>query len=191
MKTLKIKTIQLLLTSIAFSGLFFNCKKDDEKPETPQTEEESPELLTSMILQFQDSSNANSKIYAEYRDPDGPGGKNFTKFDTIKLNTNKTYLLNIILLNESVTPFDSISKEVWDKRNDHQLFFNHNNLNLNTTYLDFDSNALPLGLNTKWRTGANSNGTSKITLKHQANTKNGTITTGETDIEVLFQTKIN
>ena len=180
--------LNISLFSMLCLLVFIQCKKDNNNVEVPPTPQDSPELLTSMILQFKDSANTTNSYQAEFRDPDGPGGKNASRFDTIRLKTNSTYFLNIILLDETKTPIDTISKEVWNKRNEHQLFFNYSNINIISLYLDKDDNGLPLGLNSKWRCGSASTGSSKITLKHQPNIKNGNINSGETDIELNFQT---
>lgn len=176
-----------LLLLMCFA-VFLQCKKNNSNVESPPTPQDSPELLTSMVLQFKDSANTAALVQAEFRDPDGPGGKNPSRFDTIQLKINKTYYLNIILLDETKTPFDTISKEVWNKRNEHQLFFNFSNINISSTYMDKDDNGLPIGLNSKWHCGSASIGISKITLKHQPNSKNGSFNSGETDIELNFQT---
>ena len=187
---MKTNRFNILIASTLLVILTMSCKKNNSKVEEPPAVTDSPELLTSMILQFRDSANVNNLITTEFRDPDGPGGKNPTKFDTIQLATNKTYLLKIILLDETKNPIDTVSKSVWEKRNEHQIFFSQSNVNLVTQYLDIDGNGLPVGLSSKWKTGASITGSSKITLKHQPNLKNGSITSGETDIELSFQTHI-
>ena len=169
--------------------IFSACKKNNNKVENPPSPQDSPELLTSMVLQLKDSATNNTNTFA-FRDPDGPGGKNPTMFDTIQLKNNTTYMVSVILLDETKSPIDTVSKDVFQKRNEHQLFFTYTNINLVNTYLDKDDNGLPIGLLDKWRCGNTSKGISKITLKHQPNTKNGSINSGDTDIEVNFQTVI-
>lgn len=170
--------------------IFSACKKNTNTVEEPPKPEDSPELLTGMVLQFTDSSNAGNTHVAEFRDPDGPGGKNPTRFDTIQLMAGKTYFAKLLLLDETKTPIDTISKLVWQKRNEHQLFFNFQNATVNVAYADKDDNGLPVGLSSVWHCGNTSTGTSTITLKHQPNIKNGSIAGGETDIELVFQTHI-
>jgi len=185
------KQLFKLLTPALLLMLFWSgCKKDRDQVAVPPPVLNAPELITSMVLVFTDSSNVSNIIKAEFRDPDGPGGNAATKFDTIKLSPNKTYSLNILLLDETKNPIDTVSEEIWKERNDHQFFFSHSGINVSITYLDVDGNGYPVGLTTKWRTGIASLSTSKITLKHQAGTKNGTMGPGETDVEVNYQTKI-
>lgn len=185
MKTTQIIAVVLLIF-IAVS-----CKKDKDLQPLPPPVTNSPELITSMKLIFKDSANVSNITSAYFNDPDGPGGNAPVQFDTIKLQSNKTYLVDLILLDQTKNPVDTVSKEIWNERDDHMFFFQHSGTNIQTLYLDADSKSLPVGLSTKWRSGSSGNGTSKITLKHQAGTKDGSMTPGETDVEVLFQTKIN
>lgn len=187
---MKIQLTKLLTAVILLTMFWSACKKDKDLVAVPQPIVNAPELITSMVLFFTDSANISDKIKAEFRDPDGPGGNAAIRFDTIKLKPNKTYSMSLILLDETKIPFDTISNEVAKEKNDHQFFFSNTGLNLTTTYLDQDGNGLPVGLSTKWRTGNVSQGISKITLKHQVGSKNGSITTGDTDAEVIYQTKI-
>lgn len=149
-----------------------------------------PELITSLVVKFTDSSDVSRTFSAAFRDPDGPGGTPPVKFDTIRLAPFKTYKVSVLLLDETKNPVDSVSEEIWKERNDHQLFFNYNTISINAVYLDADDKGYPVGLSTKWRTGSAGKGTSQVRLKHQVGVKNGTDIPGETDIDVSFQTTI-
>jgi hypothetical protein len=187
------KTKSKILTITLISVMFLtSCKKDQpQNPTNPAPVNES-ELITTVKLVFSDSANTSNVTTATFKDSDGEGGNPPSLFDTIKLAANKTYLVSILLLDESKVPADTISNEVLEEANDHMFFFHHTTVNVNTTYLDLDTNnpPLPIGLYTKWKTGIASNGTSQIILKHQPGTKNGTETPGETDIDLLFVSKI-
>lgn len=184
-------TVKQLLVATALSLLIAGCKKDKDQIELPQPILNSPELITSLALKFTDSSATGTVIMAEFRDPDGPGGNLASKFDTIKLKPNKTYFLDVIVLDETKNPIDTVSKEILKEKNDHQFFFTHTGVNISTSYLDSDDKGYPVGLRSKWRTKEAGTGTSKIVLKHQVGIKNGTEAPGETDIEVSFQTRVN
>jgi hypothetical protein len=168
-----------------------SCKKDKDQPKLPPPLLNSPELITGLVINFVDSANALNKTTAEFRDPDGPGGNSPTRFDTIKLESGKTYYATILVLDETKNPVDTVSKVIEQEKDNHQFFFTHSGISLSTFYLDKDSKGLPFGLSTKWRTASSGTGTSKVVLKHQVGVKNGSEATGETDIEVLFQTIIN
>lgn len=177
----------LLLLGIC--TLLFSCK-DKKQVTLPQPVTNEPELITTLVINFTDSADASKKSSASFRDLDGLGGNAPVITDTLRLAKNRTYFASIVLLDETKQPVDSLSKEVLKEAVDHQFFFTHKDVAINTAYLDRDANNLPLGLSTKWITGALGTGSSKITLKHQVGVKNGTEGPGETDIEVTFKLKI-
>lgn len=189
---MKTKKIIYLLPFTLMMWWMTGCKKDKDQVELPPAVLNSPELITSMVLQFRDSADAtNIKTFA-YRDPDGPGGNNATVHDTIRLKSNTTYYLEVVMLDETKMPMDTISKEILKEKDAHQFFFKlSNNLPVSIQYLDLDGNGLPVGLKTKWRMGIQANGTCQIILKHQEGTKNGTEGPGETDADITFISHIN
>ncbi len=149
------------------------------------------ELITTVKLSFTDSSNVGNILTFVFRDIDGAGGNAPTQFDTIKLNSNKTYTMKLVLLDESKTPTDSTSNEVLEEGIDHQFFFNiSSGLNITTSYQDLDANSKPIGIQSKWETGAIANGTATVVLKHQPGIKDGNQATGETDVEVVFPVRV-
>lgn len=180
-----------LLTIIIATSLFTACKKDPVVTPPPPTNQE--EVLTTIKLTFVDSSGTSPNVTAIFRDPDGDGGNAYTQWDTINLLQNKTYLTSILILNETASPIDTISNEILEEANDHLFIFTPTGANLNIQITDLDTNtpSLPLGLQSKWKTGPVSIGTTRVVLKHQPNVKNGTTELGTTDLDVLFQTKIN
>ena len=133
-------------------------------------------------------------MYASYRDLDGDGG-NDPIIDTIRLDANMDYTVELLLLDETKNPIDTISHEIEEEKNEHQFFFSKiGTYNLTTTYLDFDDNGVPLGLNIQLNTTTGfTEKTNKfqVVLKHQPGEKPTTGTTGDesigdTDIEVNF-----
>lgn len=180
--------IVIVLGMLAISG----CKKDDDIVENPPPPANEGEVITTMRLIATDSATNMVTDTFTFRDPDGDGGSGPDIFDTIRLAPNKTYLMQLVLLNETVTPADSISNEVLAEANDHMFFFHYTGAAITQTYLDQDTNTPPLGigLQTKWKTGAASSGTSQVILKHQPGVKDGTETPGETDMDITFQTVI-
>ena len=192
MKTqIKKITFIALMTVALFSG----CKKDKDEdavptPPPPTNEEE---VITTFTLYFIDSANSLNTTSATFRDPDGDGGSAYTQFDTINLMPNKTYYAQLVILNETTSPADTISNEILNEGNDHMFFYTVSGANATVVITDLDTNTptpLPIGLQSKWRTGATSTGTSQIILKHQPGVKDGTITPGTTDIDLTFHTKI-
>jgi len=178
--------VLIVLTLITF----ISCKKDDTKPGDPGDPNES-EVITTVKLIFTDTTGSTPESVFVFSDPDGDGGNQPVKFDTIRLNANTVYQLSILLLDESKVPADTISNEVAAEADDHMFFFQFSGVDLSFSYLDSDSNGFGVGLLTRWISGNAGTGTSRIILKHQPGVKDGTITPGETDIDLLFVTEID
>lgn len=202
-------TIILLITLTA-------CLKKNKlnaNVENPIIPENENEIITTMKLTFNNGITTTSYMF---KDPDGDGGLSgfygnlssslVSQSDSvINLQTNTTYTLSILLLDETKTITDTISNSVLNEGVDHMFFFNALNPIGNpysvyltgsmttVTYLDFDANLRGIGLSTKWQTSNTS--TQKfnvyITLKHQPGIKNGTFEMGDTDIEIPFKIKVN
>lgn len=183
------KNLKILLAGIM---LISACKKDKDLKPVPPPNTNPPELITGIRLVLKDSANPSQISYALFADPDGPGGNNPSTIDSVLLLKNKTYLVNLQILDHTKNPVDTLTDEIWNERNEHQFFFHFNNLNVGFFYQDFDSNNLPVGLSTKWKTGNTGGiGSVRVVLKHQTNgTKNGTEPPGETDADVTFPASI-
>jgi hypothetical protein len=185
----KVKT-KVLFASILLATIWAGCKRDKDLVPVPQPIQNEPEVITTMKLTFVDSANPSNIRFASFRDPDGDGGASFDIFDTIKLQPNKTWNTSILLLNETVSPADTISNEVLEEGADHLFCFSPSGNSATVTRTDLDANGRVIGLKSKWRTGAAGSGTMQVELKHQPGIKNGTCGIGNTDIDVLFKTKI-
>ena len=179
-----------IISLIAFAVFAVSCKKDDDNPSNPGTGNNQGEIITTLIIQFSDSAGIQPDASVAFRDPDGDGGNGPVQFDTVRLASNTTYYAEILLLDETKTPVDTISNEVLEEAVDHMFFFQHTGSVITTSYNDIDSNGLPVGLSTIWRTGTVSSGTSQVILKHQPGSKDGTQGPGETDVDVTFVSEI-
>ncbi len=162
---------------------FYSCKEEPPKPNNPPSNE--TELITTVILELTDSSTQQVKTF-KFRDIDGEGGNNPSVFDTIKLEPNKIYFTNIMLLDESKNPADTISNDVKEEKNDHLFVFNSSSSQIQVTVTDKDDNNLPVGLKSKWKTFGQSNNIISVALKHQPGIKTGDANLGETDIDINF-----
>ena len=102
----------------------------------------------------------------------------------------------VVLLDESKSPVDSISNEVKEEGDAHQFFYTVVNSTLTHSYAatDLDSHGVPIGLAPNFTTGATSTGSLTVVLKHQPGLKptsgNGDSSKGETDIEVIFNVMV-
>ncbi len=190
-------TKKVLLTIASGVLLLTACKKDKNEPEPNNpVQPNETELITTVKLILTDSANTSNVKSFMFRDVDGAGGNAPTNFDTISLSPNTTYLTQVLLLDESKNPVDTISNEVLAEANDHMFFYTPStNANTSVTITDLDTNTptpLPLGLQSKWKTTSATSAleTMQIILKHQPGVKNGTITPGETDVDVIFKLKV-
>jgi hypothetical protein len=188
-------------------------KKDEPTPDNPTPPGNTEELITTMKLVLRDSTAQTTTIY-QYSDLDGAGGNpaifgGVSQSDSvINIIKNHIYKCDILLLDQSKTPADTISNEVKNEANDHMFFYNNGNNTIQTInpytvyfpsnmitlkYLDLDGNNIGLGISTLWTspTTAMAKAPLVIELKHQPSIKNGTYAPGETDIEVSFKIKVN
>jgi hypothetical protein len=176
---------------IALTGVLFTaCKKDKDK------EENEEEVITTMVLKFT-PSGGGATVQFKYDDADGPGGASPTK-DLITLAANKSYNVEILLLNKTVNPVDTVSEEVEEEADAHRFYIEPGaGSNITVSGLDTDDNGLPLGLNSTWTTTAAATGKLKVTLRHYPGNPPGKAladlvnsTKSETDIDVEFDTKV-
>ncbi len=167
--------------------LFTACLKN----EIPEIENQE-ELITTLNITLT-PENSSENIYLKFQDIDGEGGINPVILGET-LSANTTYICTLTLLDESKNPVEDIGLEIQNESEEHQFFVQPSQgLSFSYEYLDFDANNKPLGLNMKWKAGASSQGSIRITLRHEpnknaANVSEGEITNagGETDIEVDF-----
>ncbi|MFN3405008.1 MAG: hypothetical protein ACK40G_12985 [Cytophagaceae bacterium] len=181
----KVDLLQLLV--LVCLTVFTSCKKDKKEVPAPHNPNEE-ELITTLKLIFTDEEENESEFIFE--DIDGNGVAE--RLDTIRLSSNKTYHVEIILLDKSKNPVDTISHEIEEEGDHHQFFFTAKGVEVTFGYEDEDENGVPIGLLTKWITGGattNKSGKVEVVLKHQDDkpkTGNGNADLGETDIEVDF-----
>ena len=185
------KKLQYITAALLIASASTGCKKDEDDPTPVPPPVNQEEVITTMILNF-DNVGAGADKELRFTDADGDGGGT-PVFDLDTLDDASVYTTSIILLNETVNPVDTVSIEVLAEAEDHQFFFQPNGAYISFTYSDADGNFNPIGLLTTMTTGAPSVGTLLVTLRHEPNktaagVSSGDITSagGETDIEVSF-----
>jgi hypothetical protein len=163
------------LLALLASTTLYSCKKD------PANEEE---IITTVKLTATDALG-NVKT-ATFADPDGDGGGNPTKFDSLILDKNKVYQTTISVLNESVNPVQDITTEIVKEANDHQFYITTTSAGTTITTIDLDGNGLPLGPKFSITTTTVSDGRLQVVLKHKPGTKKAgdAVSVGDTDIEL-------
>jgi hypothetical protein len=185
------KKNKLIIFALVLSASIQSCKK--EQVELPAPIVNQPENITTLKLQLTDSANTSTVLNFQYRDADGPGG-NAATIDSLILDKGKTYLVNLVLQDETKSPIADITPEILAEGKEHQFFYSSTISGITFNYNDSDASGNPIGLKFKLRTSnAIATGKTKVTLKHQPGVKvsaPGDITKGDTDVEVEFNTRI-
>lgn len=191
-------------------------KKNEPSPSDPPQTPNTQEVITTFKLMLTDSATSTVYTYF-YKDPDGDGGQaafygpgttsTSTQSDSVfTLSANTTYFAEILLMDETKNPIDTISYEVEEEGAEHMLFFNSTNpigtpysltlagSGIKITYTDLDTGSPQrgIGLKSRWRTyGVASKSGVNIILKHQPGVKDGTVIPGDTDVDVTFKVIVN
>lgn len=184
----------IILAAFALSlALLPACTEKD--PTTPGEEIEH-EVITSITLVLRDSVTTSDLRTAAWRDADGPGGS-APIADTLVLAAGRTYMGSILLLNESVTPTDTLNHEIEEQANQHQFFYTPTGGIVGTVSVertDFDTNTppLPVGLEFKVRTlaGGTSVGGINVVLSHYEGIPKTSTPGPESDIDITIVTRV-
>ena len=182
MKTMKNISFYALL-SIAMIG----CSDDDSAPEVINDEE----LITTVILTLTQESGDQVVLTTVDLDGDGPDEPVTTVVGNFSENT--IYDGTVAFLDESGEEVEDITQEVIEEADEHQVFYTiSEGLNIQTNYEDQDSQGNPLGVQITLSTGAASEGSLTVTLRHEPVKPNDGLESagGETDITTSFDVTI-
>lgn len=174
-----------MLFPIALLGattLFTACEKDDKNG--PDNEQE---LITTVRLTF--TSTGGTAIFKAV-DKDGDGGL-APQIDPVALKANTDYTLKVEFLDESGSSAKDITTEVKSESAAHLICYTVSGGMPAPQIQDKDGDGKPLGLESKFKTGAAGAGALKVTLKHEADKNSANAcNTGETDAEVTFSVTV-
>ena len=191
--------------TLAVSALIltiWGCKKNDVTPEQPSNTN-AQELITTVILKGHNHDDPSDSLHwftYKWEDLDGAGG-NAPSFDTLALDTGIEYHVHVLILDKSKTPFDTISKEIYNERNVHQFFYTLSselNGKVSTEILDFDTNnpALPVGLEFHLVTTSDQsyptpvNGSLRMLLSHYDGVPKTTSPSAESDLDISIPLRL-
>jgi hypothetical protein len=163
------------------------CSDDDTTPEIINEDE----LITTVILTLTPDSGDQVVLTTIDLDGDGPDEPVTTVVGNFSENTQ--YQGAIQFLNETEDPAEDITQEVIEEADEHQVFYTTTEgLNIQTTYEDQDSQGNPLGVQITLFTGAASEGSLTVTLRHEPVKPNDGLESagGETDISTSFDVSI-
>ena len=179
----------MFIALLVITSSFTSCK--DKSTETPAPINQS-ELITKVTLVFKDSVTGNVAHVATFSDLDGPGG-NVATIDSILLLNNKTYYMEILVLDETKSPVDTVSNEILDEGNVHLFVFSPSPVAnfIETTILDLDVNFKPIGLSSILHTSSIGLGTYTVELRHfDSEVAKAANTTYDTDVSIAFDVRL-
>ncbi len=187
---------KLFLYLFIFSIISFAaCKKEEAKKPVVNNAQEQ---ITTVYLSIVNQSNVNETYLVKWKDLDGDGG-NAPSIDTISLKNNNEYKVDVLILDESKNPVDTISSEIEEEADAHRFFFTASSEikdMWSTTYLDFDSKNRPLGLSFKIK--VNSTNTSwpvlgklNVVLSHYDGVEKDNNPSSESDLDINFPVRIS
>jgi hypothetical protein len=179
----------------------FSCKK--EKDATDPAQHLAQEQITTVILKGIDLNHPSDPAFSfscKWEDLDGAGG-NTPKTDTLSLDTGKTYRINVVLLDKTKTPWDTISQEVEERKNVHQFFYTPSTDLKNKMKIviqDYDNNTPPLPVGLVWdvTTVTDSSylvplsGFLNMVLSHYDGIPKSSARSPESDIDINFPVKL-
>ncbi len=112
--------------------------------------------------------------------------------DTIRLQPQTSYAIQVLLLNEALNPLHNMTDTIISRADNHLMVYNLDPATgmISVKIQDKDSKGLPLGLFSTWTTTDSTNGWLRMILRHQQGIKNGTETPGNNDFEADFPVSV-
>ncbi|MFH6602468.1 type 1 periplasmic binding fold superfamily protein [Maribacter algicola] len=178
------------ISIILFTGILsIACSSDDNG--TPMAVNEEEVITTLAVTLTPDGGGTAITLQTRDLDGDGPNAPEITVSGNLAAGV--TYNGSIVLLNETETPAEDITKEVVAEAKEHQLFYTSGGgLEITTAYIDTDSDGNPLGTKFTLTAGNPSSGTLTFTLRHEPTKPNAGLSNagGETDLEATFSVTV-
>ena len=196
MKTIKRISLAFIATTLIFSA----CKEDNIDPTKP-ADNNAQELITTVVLNGYNANNPTANPFSvKWEDVDGDGG-NAPTMDTLILDSGVSYRVQVLILDKTKTPYDTVSNEVLLEGDEHQMFYTlSENLTskLNFERLDMDNNnpPLPIGLDIKITPIHNTPfqvplmGSVNVKLSHYDGVPKTTSPSSESDIDINLPVKL-
>lgn len=128
-----------------------------------------------------------------FDDPDGAGGQQPLRWDTLRLQSSRRYAAQILLTNKLTNPPQDLTSMIMAQGTQHLFVFCSDTSLLKVQISDRDQLNLPLGLQSLWNTGSRADtGSLEINLRHIAFGKNinSGPGSGHSDIQIRFPLSI-
>ncbi|RYD55209.1 MAG: hypothetical protein EOP56_16820 [Sphingobacteriales bacterium] len=189
---MKRNNLYIVFAFITLISVFASCNK---KVEVPEPEEQ--ELITTVKLNVTNAKGFNQSF--SYRVENGfetPTPGLVTK-DSLILDTNTSYNVEIQVLNEKENPAENITSEVIAEKDEHLFLYESNPTSgagsIAITDGSKDNAGKPFNHTVGFKTTASGTGTMTVTLKHQPTDKAAATPAaagGETDMQAVFNVRI-
>ena len=162
------------------------CSSDDDIPQLINEEE----VITTVIVNF---TNGTETVTLTSFDEDGDGPVQPAINVDGNFSAGETYAGTVRFLNQSVVPEEEITEEVLEEGDEHQVFYQQNDLGT-FTYTDEDGNGNPIGLSFQFTANSNpATGNLAVILVHEpdkfaegVSEGNPENAGGSTDAEAVF-----
>jgi hypothetical protein len=181
----------LLFANLVTALLSTSCKKKEENHEYGHLHD-SNEVISTVQYVLTNTDDPTDVVTGTFKDTTLIKGWNNATQASLTLRKNSTYNGVISLIDETKNPAIVMTPEIIKLANEH-LFGYRFTAGIDTiatitlTDLDTKNPPLPLGVKTQIvLKNTATTGKLNVVLKHQPNTKNGTITTGSTDVDCAF-----
>ena len=160
----------------------------------PQVDNPSPDgqhgNVTTLTLILSDSSAFPvQRDTFVFDDPDGAGGNQPLRWDTLRLRPSRTYAAQLKLTNKLASPPQDLNTLITAQGNQHLFVYQTDTSLLSVAITDRDVLNLPLGFQSSWQSRSRiGSGYVQIGLRHIAFGKNlnSGASSGHSDIQVLF-----
>jgi hypothetical protein len=186
----KFKILALFLAIVPFIS---SCSSDDDNTPAVINEEE---VITDVTLTFTNATEGTATY--TFTDPQFRD-ENYVA-PVISLTSGETYQVEANFFNNSdPSAPEIITEEIEEERDDHFLTYGFTTDEVALTRTDgatsTDSDGIQIGLSTQWIAGNATSGSVVVSLIHQPTVKStdpaeGSVTGGETDVEVTFDLEI-
>lgn len=154
---------KMVLPLLACVVVISSCKKESQP-----AEENDNELITTVQLDFVNRQSGERSTF-DWEDGDGPGGE-LPVIDSVILEDNAAYDVQISFWNKSVTPAENITEEVKAESENHRVYYEPTQASgITINGYDNDINGVPLGVSSVWTTGDQALGNVIIVLRHYPN----------------------
>lgn len=180
---------------ISLLSMFVVAACNKTKVEAPQPEEQ--ELITTVRLNISNTEGFNKSFSYHVENGFETPTPGLVVKDSLILDTNGIYSVDLQLLNEKQNPAQNVTSEVIAEKDEHLFLYESTPAEGAGSIIvrdgSIDNAGKPFNQTVKFVTSGAGNGTLTITLKHQPTDKAAKTTKdagGETDMQAVFNVRI-